>query len=231
MFYKALRKKYKGITKNDVDIQRYFEVMNVIQDEGYDGIMGFLQDLGHKWVSRYTQNGISLEIGFGRGRQSLFYKGDPDQYYPLEINAAYIYAATWGKFPNATIGNALSLPFPDNYFDNVVTIYNLEHIMEINVVFKEIKRVMKKEGKLIVALPCEGGFIWNLGRMLTSRRIFQKKFGINYDKVIAFEHVHTIFELQQLLKQNFILKTSKYFPFFIPINDINVIYCSIYNLK
>lgn len=227
MFWKKARSKYKHVTSEDPDIQKYFQIMDKIQDDGYKGILGAIQDLGHKYVCNETKNGKTLEIGFGKGRQALFYKGLKDNYYPTEINKNYVNPEIWNKFKNATIADARNLPFENESFDQVVSIYNLEHIEDLDRVFKEVKRVLKPKGRFIVALPCEDGILWNVGREVTTRRIFSKKYSINYDKVIAFEHVHSLSEIKKELFKYFKLKSQTYFPFIVPNDNFNLIYCCI----
>lgn len=231
MFWSKARSIYKNVTVDDEDIKKYFEIMDQIQTDGYAGILGWIQDFGHKYVSARTKTGKTIEIGFGGGRQALFYKGSIEDYYPTEVNTKHIKESSWQKFPNATIASAKNLPFEDNFFDNFVSIGVLEHIEDIAKVIEEAKRVLKPDGRFVVALPCEDGLAWNLGRELTTRRIFQKKYNINYDKVIAFEHVHNLLELQEALEKNFKKMEEKYYPFLLPLKDINLIYCATYKLK
>ena len=229
MFWRNARSKYAGIDSSDPDIAKYLSVMEAIQDEGYGGIAGFVQDLGHKYVSERTASGKTLEIGFGLGRQGRFFKGELTQYYPTEINMKYTKGEQWNKFSNVTIADATNLPFEDCFFDQVVSIYNLEHIEHVEFVLQEVKRVLKEQGTFVVALPCEDGLMWNLGREFTTRRVFNKKYGINYDKAIAFEHVHNLQFLQDVLGKHFSKIDHCYFPFFFPSINMNLIYCAEYS--
>lgn len=229
MFWKKAREKYKGINESDSDIIKYFKIMAAFQGSGYGGVAGFVQDLGHKYVSRFTAQGRILEIGFGLGRQALFFKGDPDDYYPTDINDKYINCKQWGRFKNACVADATQLSFEDDFFDTVVSIYNLEHIQHIENVLNEIKRVLKPDGRFIVALPCEGGLAWNIGRELTTRRHFIKSYQINYDKVIAFEHVHDLKFLKRVLEKKFGSPMKpRYYPFFVGSVNLNLIYCGVF---
>lgn len=45
------------------------------------------------------------------------------------------------------------LPFPDNEFDAVVSLANLEHMERPEKILKEIKRVLKPGGRLILTAP------------------------------------------------------------------------------
>jgi len=123
--------------------------------------------------------------------------------------------------------NARFLPFQDLTFQTVISIYNLEHIEDLQTVCREVHRVLKPGGVFLVALPCEGGLAWNLGRELTTRPAFQKKYGINYDKIIAYEHVWDfpgVFE-QIRESQLFHITKCQLFPFLIPCHHLNLVAC------
>ncbi|MCF7794985.1 class I SAM-dependent methyltransferase [Patescibacteria group bacterium] len=53
------------------------------------------------------------------------------------------------------VANALSLPFQDNSFDSVVSLETIEHfnISDQKLYLKELKRVLKPEGKLWLSTP------------------------------------------------------------------------------
>src|SRR5258708_23430326 len=51
------------------------------------------------------------------------------------------------------VGNALSLPFPDNYFDFVFTRYMLHHVPGWPFAFEEMQRVCKTGGIVFVQEP------------------------------------------------------------------------------
>lgn len=225
MFWKKARKKYKSITSKDNDIQNYFTIMDKIQSDGYSGVMGYIQDFGHKYVqNNINKNDKVLEIGFGKGRSSKYFKWNKKDYYPTELNKKYITPEIWNLYEHSKLADATNLPFEDNFFDKIVTVYNLEHIKDIDKVLLEFKRVLKNEGELLIALPCEDGLLWNLGRELTTRRIFMKKYKINYDKVIAYEHIHSLEYLRKKIDTFFIVNEERYYPFFIPCIDLNLIY-------
>jgi len=51
------------------------------------------------------------------------------------------------------LADAINLPFENNYFDIVIALEILEHIKNDNLAIKEIKRVLKKGGVLILSVP------------------------------------------------------------------------------
>ena len=46
-----------------------------------------------------------------------------------------------------------NLPFPDNTFDEILAFHILEHITDMGFVMKELYRVLKPDGQLIIRYP------------------------------------------------------------------------------
>lgn len=58
------------------------------------------------------------------------------------------------KYPNIQFvaADAHKLPFKSNYFDLVICYETIEHVVNPNLVLKELRRVVKKDGLVIVAM-------------------------------------------------------------------------------
>jgi len=229
LFWARARERYRGVSPDDEDIRKFQKLSNSFQTDIYRGVCGWLQDLGHRWVAARTPAcGSVLEIGFGGGRHSLFYRGDWQNYTASEFSAAHLDSPLWSGFKgNLLRCDARSLPFRAHRFDAVISIYNLEHVADLQSVFREVHRVLTLGGRFLVALPCEGGLLWNIGRELTSRRVFQRKYGVNYDKVIAFEHVWDFHGVRaELLRSGlFRVLSRRFIPAFVPSVHLNLIGC------
>jgi SAM-dependent methyltransferase len=228
MFWKQARRKYAGVTADDPDVRRFLELSNSFQRDVYGGIAGWIQDEGHRWVAARTGTGRVLEIGFGAGRHRLFFRGNPGDYIATEYSAAHDQSDSWKAMRGRCLRcDARALPFAAATFDAALSIYNLEHIDDLQGVFREVARVLKPEGRFLVALPCEGGLAWNVGRELTTRRMFQRKYGVNYDKVIAFEHVRDVYGVVDEIRASarFKIVERAYLPFRVPSANLNLVAC------
>ena len=53
------------------------------------------------------------------------------------------------------VGDAHKLDFPSNSFDAVFALEVMEHVYDPSIVFKEIRRVLKKDGYAIVLVPSD----------------------------------------------------------------------------
>jgi len=111
----------------------------------------------------------SLEIGCGLGRLSMAIADHSDSHIAIDINEDAL-AAARATYPDIDFrsGGALSLPFPDDYFDLAVTWTVLQHIRpaQIDTAAADIRRVLAPGATLLI---CEetrdpagsGGHTWH----------------------------------------------------------------------
>jgi len=95
-----------------------------------------------------------LDLGCGNGRWYKVFKEKKADYLGVDNSEKLIEIAK-ENFPEAKffVGDALNLPFQDNFFDRVYSIALLHHIPSEGFrikVLKEIKRVLKPGGFLIL---------------------------------------------------------------------------------
>ena len=81
---------------------------------------------------------------------------------------------------------------------------------------------MREDAVFDVVLPCEGGFMYKIGRGVTTARYFKKKFNRDFSKFIAQEHVSTVSEILSLLHTEFETETEVYYPTKVPSSDLNL---------
>lgn len=105
------------------------------------------------------------------------------------------------------------LPVPDRSFDAVVAIHLLEHLRNLPITLKEIRRVLKPEGYFFAVIPCEGSPLYSLGRRFSSARRFRQKFGDGFREIMRWEHVNTAWEVVEELKKEFRLVKRRMYPF------------------
>jgi SAM-dependent methyltransferase len=72
---------------------------------------------------------------------------------------AIAYGTSLGIKNLSVLGNMSPLPFADGYFDCVLAMDVLEHLPEEQYVLSELKRVLKKDGVLIITVPAYM-FLW-----------------------------------------------------------------------
>jgi len=94
---------------------------------------------GNGWLSfcacEKGFNVYSLDIGENETKESSFLFKSKNAYIEL------------------TRSSLLSLPFVDSFFDSIMCISVLEHIPDVEQAILEMKRVLKKGGRIIIVVP------------------------------------------------------------------------------
>jgi ubiquinone/menaquinone biosynthesis C-methylase UbiE len=151
-----------------------------------------------------------LDLGCGNGRFYETFKNKDIQYFGLDASEKLIEIAK-KKYPKADFrtGEALKIPFPNNYFNKVYSIAVLHHIpsKELRINFlKEAKRILRPNGKMILT-------VWKLNnRSLLLKYTILKIFGKNKmdfkdtlepwaQKTERYYHWFSKKELVKLIKQ------------------------------
>jgi len=90
---------------------------------------------------------------------------------------------------------------------------------------------LKPGGKIIGAIPAEGGLAWGLGRYLTSRRWLKKNTNIDPDKIICWEHPTMADEILNAMKDKMALECAKFWPLKVPVIDVNLVIQFVFTKK
>ncbi|MBU3584105.1 class I SAM-dependent methyltransferase [Polynucleobacter sp. 15G-AUS-farblos] len=83
-------------------------------------------------------------------------------------------------------------------YDRVTSIAALEHITNLPEVVAKSGLLLKENGRFRAAIPNEGTFLWTLGWKLTTGIEFKLKYGLDYSKLMAHEHVNTSCEIIEI---------------------------------
>lgn len=106
------------------------------------------------WIfPHYKKNGKILDIGCSTGFYLAKLKELGWETFGIEINSE---AAKWGKEKlklNIFCGSLESANFPSDYFDVVTMWHTLEHVYNPDHTLKEIYRILKKNGTIIIGVP------------------------------------------------------------------------------
>ncbi len=185
---------------------------------------------GHRVVARFvkskcniTPDDTILEIGCGTCIFTKFLdKSLQRNYIGLDISPKSLRMAD--SDIKRIQGDVYKLPFADGTIKYIVSVYNLEHFHRLDEALMEVIRVMDNDGALIFAIPMEDGFLYNLGRNLTSRRLVEKRYGVDYMKIIReYEHPNTARTVINKVAEYFTITDKLYLPFFIPSINMNLL--------
>lgn len=108
-----------------------------------------------------------LDAGCGRGfyPHALSFFAFPKEIHGIDISNEYLSIARQyctDKRVRLQKGSLYSLPYPDNYFDAVICSEVLEHLDNDTAGARELHRVLKKDGLLLVSVPNERfPFLWD----------------------------------------------------------------------
>ncbi len=176
-------------------------------DWNFKLILGYIQKtrfkLCLKLMGRHQFNRI-LEIGYGSGVFIPELKNYGKEIYGVDIHNFNNEVTSILNKKDIKVklfsGSVEKMPFEDNFFDLIVSVSAIEFIDNIENACHEIKRVLKKDGYLIVITPGYSKFIDFGVKILTG-----KKAEDDYNNRRA--------TVIPILLQNFELIEIKSFPF------------------
>jgi SAM-dependent methyltransferase len=171
-----------------------------------------------------------LEIGPGSLAHTSWWRGRPAHYSLVDRRAHFLdegsaKLATFGIPSNQILsdGSSPTLPLPDCSVDIILAFYCLEHLSPLASYLDELHRILRPGGLLAGAIPSEGGLAWGLGRMLTTKRLAKRDYGIDLNKVICWEHPNFADQIVQALRADFRLRHLSLWPLRLPSPDVNLI--------
>lgn len=143
-------------------------------DWNYRPVIGAVQRIRFRLVCRLLGNrqfNRLLEIGYGSGvfmpelakRSSELHGLDPHP-MPREVEAVLL---QHGVKARLMTGTAESLPYEDAFFDCVVSVSAIEYVEDIDRACRELIRVLRPGGSVIIATPGVSP-IWDLALRLST---------------------------------------------------------------
>ncbi|SNZ03786.1 Methyltransferase domain-containing protein [Persephonella hydrogeniphila] len=149
-----------------------------------------------------VKNKKILDIGFGNGENFILYSELGMDIFGVEISdeicqQVYKHFSKYGIDIKLRTGSNTNIPFPDNFFDYIVS-WNVIHYEDneenLKKALNEYRRVLKPEGKLILSTVGEKHGIKKGGHYI-SKNIFlvQRKDDFRYgEKFFYFENENEI---------------------------------------
>jgi len=111
----------------------------------------------YAFASRYVRGKITLDVGCGNGYGcAILLSAGARKVIGGDINSK---AVNYAKVHYAREGldflylDAISLPFPNDYFDTIVCLETIEHVPEPRRLLLECKRVIRPGGLIICSTP------------------------------------------------------------------------------
>lgn len=155
------KNQYRGVNRQDPIRYYYWPVIGRIYRKRVE-----------LCLEELTGGGKILEIGFGTGLSFLNLSALYQEIWGLDLTAdvqavAEVFKAR-GIQTILNNGDVMKMPYPDAFFDSVLLISILEHLMPVDQVaaFQEINRVLKPGGQVVYGVPVERPLMIFLFRMM-----------------------------------------------------------------
>lgn len=156
---------------------------HVLWWEDYCYKPGRRKDRGHRTKKVFEHLDLNkiqgkkiLDIGCGNGQYSVLMAMFGAEVHGFDISPVGVSIAKKmaeenevQRKCNFTVQNASRIEYPDETFDIVLLHEVLHHAIKYPGVSYEIKRVLKKGGKCILAESLDGNFLFRLGRIFTMK--------------------------------------------------------------
>lgn len=143
MSFKENTKKYFNTTAKDYDNSHDGQFVKCM----YDEIFNRVKSINPKTI---------LDLGCGNGNiLKMLENNTSASLYGLDLCENMIEEAR-KRLSNKitlTVGDSENLPYADNMFDTIICNASFHHYIHPDAVLKEIKRVLKKDGSLILGDP------------------------------------------------------------------------------
>lgn len=114
---------------------------------------------------------------------------------------------------NFALGSGEALPFPDAVFDQVIMLDVLEHVPSERLTLREVDRVLKSGGKLIISVPHKGTFSFvdaqNSVMFAAGRKVIKGRENGQHHKHYSLQ------ELNDMLGASYQLSRRRYGGYFI----------------
>ena len=170
------------------------------------GSQGRFHSFTHRFLEKpFDESSIFknvLELGAGTGEHYQFVRHQFSNYVQSDIripegemkqDARSSFVAT----------NAEDIPFADEFFDRVVLTCLLHHLSNPVMCLREVKRVVKPDGRISILVPADPGLFYRALRFLTSARR-AKKLGFDSGALVhALEHRNHVGSINQMIRYVF----------------------------
>lgn len=202
------------------------------QSQQREGVGHRVNEAGYRVLERVSLEGRRvLEVGPGFLPHAAHWVGRPSRYTLVDVQAGMLAEARsrlaalqidHDELLVAREGAPLSETV-NGHFDIIVSFYAFEHLRHFSAYLADLRKLLRPGGKIVGAIPCEGGLAWGLGRALTSRRWLRRHTNIDPDRLICWEHPGFADDILNELGRQMARAHLSFWPLGIPSVDLNLI--------
>ncbi len=162
----------------------------------------------HRKVSKTaSENRETLEIGGGTLNQLNF---ENTKIYDVVEPQHMLYEKENNKNRVRHFYDDISDIKGKKIYDRIISVATFEHICDLPDVIQRSAELLKENGIMSVSIPNEGRFLWHFAYTMTTGIEFKKKWGLDYEIWMRYEHVNTADEIEILLRHYFDKVKVKY---------------------
>lgn len=134
--------------------------------------------------------GTVLDIGCGPGVFADRLSQLKCRTYGVDLSQKMAALAQGRGFPLSSfmVGGIVQLPFKDNSFDSVLCSGVLEYLTEIESAIKEMSRVLKPGGRLIVTFPNKSSWLNQIDQLSRSLLLFLQRLKLPVGRLINSDY-------------------------------------------
>ena len=166
-------------------------------------------------LGRFSPSDRMLDVGCGDGSFTVILGRTFNEVHAIDVQDENLsrFRASVKDEKKFIISHmsASALAYPDNYFDTIITIETLEHVLDLPGTTSEIVRVLKPGGELIITVPNRWFPSENHGMRLGKRTFGRVPF-LTYwpwlHRRLAFARVFTVRDLDGLFVAQGLKRTN-----------------------
>ncbi len=209
----------------------YNEVfMGVTHGKKGNYFISFEEDyrLKHLTDAVKAKSGKLVDLGCGGGllTESLAYYYPKVKVFGCDVSRTAIsYAKKFGSGKvNYDLIKNKKLPYKDNSFDVCICLDVLEHIPDVDYFLKEVKRILKNNGKFFLVIPCEGQpftYTWFFQKLKMGDKLTFKNWGhihpeFTHKSVTKLLETHGFSVLGKTYSEHIFHQLLNFFTYFLP---------------
>lgn len=108
-------------------------------------------------------------------------------------------------------------------YTRVIASHVLEHVPDPEAAIIKWLSLLTDDGVLSVAIPCDPGWLWRLGQIVSFRSLREQVTFEEYDLLMSREHVNSAQRILKILRYYSSKCSVRWFPTLIPVVDLNLI--------
>ena len=97
-------------------------------------------------------------------------------------------------------------------YDRIISVAVLEHLLDLPTEVARSGLCLRENGRFCAGVPSEGGWLWEVAWKYGTGPGFTRRTGLNYEKLMRYEHVNTVDEIEECIRYFFENVTMERFP-------------------